>query len=142
MIRRLLSHAAEMPDPDYNLFNLFFDWLSRYNELHFRFIRSLKEQGTATKLQIWEGMGGSRVRDDSAEADVFGCLFKDLNLGHIVRKAGGRDSSGRRVRAKAVKRNSPYLKSVLDDIDPQELTAVGELFTHYAMSELTPKLGK
>jgi hypothetical protein len=140
MIRRLLSHAAEMPDPDYNLFNLFFDWLRRYNELHFRLIRSLKEQGTATKLQIWEGMGGTRVRDDSAEADVFGCLFMDLNFGHVVRKVGGRDSAGRRVRAAPVKRNSPYLKSVLDNNDLQQHTAVGELFIHYAMDELIDKL--
>ena len=68
IIRRLLSRAADMPNPDYSMFSLFFDWVSRYNELHFLLIRSLKEQGKATKFQIWKGMGGLRVRDDSADA--------------------------------------------------------------------------
>lgn len=142
IIRRLLSRAADAQNPDYPVFNLFFDWVSRYNELHFRLIRSLKEQGKATKLQIWEGMGGQRVKDDSAEADVFGCLFNDLNLGHIVRKAGGRDAAtGRKLRAsRAPRSSSPLLKSVLDNTTPQELTAVGELFIHYAMEELIDKL--
>lgn len=142
IIRRLLSRAADAQNPDYPVFNLFFDWLSRYNELHFRLIRSLKEQGKATKFQIWEGMGGERVKDDSAEADVFGCLFNDLNLGHIVRKAGGRDpATGRRLKAtRAPRSSSPLLKSVLDNQTPQELTAVGELFIRYAMDELIDKL--
>lgn len=142
IIRRLLSRAADEQSPDYPVFNLFFDWVSRYNELHFRLIRSLKEQGKATKFQIWEGMGGQRVKDDSAEADVFGCLFNDLCFGHIVRKAGGRDAvTGRRLKAvRAPRSSSPLLKSVLDNQTPQELTAVGELFIHYAMNELIDKL--
>ena len=141
IIRRLLSRAADTASPDYPLFNLFFDWVSRYNELHFRLIRSLKEQGTATKFQIWQGMGGERVRDDSAEADVFGCLFNDLNLGHIVRKVSARDGvTGIKLRATRGKRtSSPLLKSVLDDTTLQELTAVGDLFIHYAMDELIDK---
>jgi hypothetical protein len=142
IIRRLLSRAADTQSPDYPLFNLFFDWVNRYNELHFRLIRSLKEQGTATKFQIWEGMGGERVKDDSAEADVFGCLFNDLNLGHIVRKVTARDgATGRKLRASRTQRSSsPLLKSVLDNTAPQELTAVGEKFIHYAMDELIDKL--
>jgi hypothetical protein len=142
MIRRLLAHAAEVPDPDYDLFKLFFDWLQRYNELHFRVIRAMKEANRPTRLQIWELMGGSRIRDDSAEADVFKCLILDLTFGHVIRQAKEKAAGGQLLKKarKPTRNASPYMKSAIDDKDEYELTAVGQLFIHYTMEELIQKL--
>jgi hypothetical protein len=145
IIRRLLCHAATLPQLDEVLFRLFFDWARRYGELHWRVIQVLRQHGQLTRLEIWELMGGQRCRDDSAEADVFKCLIMDLNFGHLIVQVKKKTADGRSLKAPRptgpLRAASPYMKSAFDDEKDYELTAVGKLFVHYTMTEYVPKLG-
>lgn len=144
MIRRLLTHAAEMPDVDYDMFRLFFDWVSRYNELHFRVMKVMRGLHHPTRKRIWQGLGGQPIRDDSAKADVFKCLILDLSFGHVIRQVKVRTASGATILPtpkKRAPRSVPRLAvSATDDDKPYELTAVGRAFIHHVFTEIVPKL--
>ncbi len=140
-LRKLLSNAAHpgvVPD---DLIRLFIDWLGKYNELHFRVMATLRSNPGATRADIWRLLHGETVREDSAEADLFGCLIHDLSLGHVIRQEREETSDGRFLRTQTRTRNSsPYLKSRFDGEKPYELTELGARFIHYVMDEVVKKL--
>jgi hypothetical protein len=84
------------------------------------------------------------VREDSPEADLFRLLFRDLTTGGIIRQHRETDYAGnflaKRKAAPAPKGSSKLMKSAFDDGEAYELTALGEQFVHYAMTNLPPKI--
>ena len=83
------------------------------------------------------------MREDSADADLFKLLIQDLSMGHVIRQHRRTDGAGNflkegRHRSRSIA--SPVLTSAFEDGKPYELTALGQQFVHYAMTETTVKI--
>ena len=144
-IRNILTNAAAETLTSDDVVSLFVDWLQNYSEFHFAVIGEIYKNPGATRLQIWRNLGKGQPREDSAEADLYKLLFRDLSTGGVIRQHRETDYAGNFV---AKKRSKPArgggdrgrLKSAFDDAEPYELTALGRQFVHYAMTELTVKI--
>lgn len=84
------------------------------------------------------------MREDSAEADLYRLLFRDLSTGGIIRQHRETDYLGNFI-AKAPERrpkgSGPKpMVSAFDDDEGYELTELGKQFVHYAMSDIPPKI--
>lgn len=142
---RLLANAAGTRMCPDDLVRLFIDWIDRYHESHFHIIRFVYQNPGATKYEIGiELFGENLPQDDSAEADLFRELFRELNIGGIVRQA--RESENGRFLRKAPARRAPrgtasrFLESSFDDTKPQVLSELGSQFVHYVMDEVVPRI--
>ena len=83
---------------------------------------------------------------DSSDADLFRLIFRDLSTGGLVRQHRETDWQGNFL-AKPTRKGSPLpkgaprmMKSAFDDGEQYELTALGEQFVHYAMTDIPPKI--
>jgi hypothetical protein len=144
-IRNILCNAASTTIVSDDVISLFIDWLQRYSELHFAVIGELYHHPGSTRAEIWENLGKGEVRENSAEADLFKLLIHDLTTGRIIRQHRETDYQGnflakRKVRAAARGASQHTMKSAFDDTEAYELTALGQQFVHYAMTELTVKI--
>jgi hypothetical protein len=71
--------------PD-DLVRLFIDWLALYHESHFAVIREISANPGSTRQDIWTELYNKNVREDSAEADLFKLLVRDLSTGGVIRQ--------------------------------------------------------
>jgi hypothetical protein len=142
-LRKLLTNATVpgiVPD---DLIRLFIDWLRNYHELHFRVMALVRSEPMSTRADIWDGLHGEDVREDSAEADLFATLIHDLSTGHVIRQHREKSGDGKFLRQRSrpgCRVRSPYMKSRFDDEKAYELTELGERFIHYVMDEMVKKL--
>jgi len=143
-LRKLLTNAAYpgvVPD---GLVKLFIDWTGRYNELHFRVIAVLRSNPLSTRAEVWNLLHGEKVREDSAEADLFAVLIMDLSFGHVIRQEVKTDMYGNRLKKTAIRtprgQASQYRTSRFDNKEHYELTELGARFVHYIMNEAVKKL--
>jgi hypothetical protein len=96
---------------------------------------------------IWEKIGKGSVREDSADADLFKLLVRDLSTGGIIRQHRETDYAGRFLKKSptrppaASSSGNKVAKSAFDDGETYELTELGEQFVHYAMTDLPPRIG-
>src|SRR3990172_6454461 len=44
----------------------------------------VKTFGYLLRQEVWRKMDGSKVREDSAEADLFKTIIHDLTVGHVI----------------------------------------------------------
>jgi len=144
MVRNLLVNAAGSRVASDDVVKLFLDWLDLYSEFHFEVIGAIYNNAGITRGGVWRKLGRPVVREDSSEADLFRLLFRDLSTGGIVRQHRETDYGGRFI-AKRPSRPAPkgetkVMKSAFDDEEQYELTALGQQFVHYAMTDLPPKL--
>ena len=148
-IRNILTNAAAARLVSDDVVFLFMDWLQQYSEFHFSVIGELYKREGSTRRQIWENLGRERVREDSADADLFKLLIRDLSTGGIIRQHRETDYQGNFItrtpqrtgpRPRPVPGAAKVAKSAFDDEERYELTAIGKQFVHYAMNELTLKL--
>jgi hypothetical protein len=144
-IRNILSNAAATRIVSDDVVKLFLDWLANFSELHFRVISVIYNRDGITRGEIWREVGSGPVREDSAEADLFKLLVRDLSTGGIIRQHRETDYAGNFLRKPAEKRPSgshasQTTASAFDDVDGYELTNLGKQFVHYAMTEVTTKL--
>ena len=90
--------------------------------------------------QIWKKIGKWPVREDSADADLYKLLFRDLSTGGIIRQHREIDRFGNFVpkptqrRPKGSGPKPPV--SAFDENEGYDLTALGRQFVHYAMTDL------
>jgi hypothetical protein len=143
-IRNILSNAASTRVVSDDVISLFIEWLQRYSEFHFEVIGEIYRNPGSTRAQIWDNLGKEAVREDSAEADLFKLLIHDLSTGRIIRQHRETDYAGNFL-AKPRPRPAPRggtrtMKSAFDDVEQYELTALGQQFVHYAMTELSLKI--
>jgi hypothetical protein len=93
---------------------------------------------------VWRKLGRAPVREDSSDADLFRLLFRDLSMGGIIRQHRETDYAGNflaKRRAPTAPKGAPkMMKSAFDEEEQYELTALGEQFVHYAMTDLPPKI--
>ena len=143
LIRNLLSNAAASMVSSDDVVRMFIDWISLYSELHFKVIGAIYNSNGISRGAVWRKIAKGQVREDSADADLYKLLIRDLSMGGVIRQHRETDYHGNFIKP-VVKRStgstSKVLTSAFDEEDLYELTELGEQFVHYAMTELTPRI--
>ncbi len=146
LVRNILSNAGAVTFVSDDVVRLFMEWVKTYSEFHFDVVAKIYNNSGVTRADVWYALGRETVREDSAEADLFKLLFRDLSTGEIIRQHRETDYQGNFVakvpsRTRAAKHSGPRpMKSAFDDTEQYELTKLGQQFIHYAMTELPLKL--
>ncbi len=145
LIRNLLSNAAASSASSDDVVRMFIDWIGQYSELHFKVIGAIYNSNGITRGGVWRKIGKGQVREDSADADLYKLLFRDLSTGSVIRQHKETDHRGNFIAKPVAKRtsgntNGRTLTSAFDDEDQYELTELGQQFVHYAMTELTSRI--
>ncbi|WP_338666814.1 hypothetical protein [Pseudodesulfovibrio methanolicus] len=139
-IRNILTNAAATRITSDDVVRLFIDWISKYSEMHFSVIAAIYNSGGISRGAIWEKIGKGPVREDSPDADLYKLLFLDLSTGHVIRQHRPVDAYGNFIKKNPKSRSkgqgSRTLKSAFDYDEGYELTALGNQFVHYAMTDL------
>ena len=146
LIRNILANAASSSLSSDDVVRMFIDWIAQYSELHFQVIAAIYNTGGITRDAIWRKIGKGQAREDSADADLYKLLFRDLSTGSVIRQHRETDYYGNFVAKPAAKRSagagsaSKTLTSAFDDEDQYVLTELGQQFVHYAMTDLPPRI--
>lgn len=145
-IRNILANAAASSVTSDEVVRLFIDWLSTYSELHFKVIAVIYKHGTngVSRGGMWRDLGKVNVSENSAEADLFKLLIRDLSTGGVIRQHREVDHRGSFVSKTPTYRpkgSGPKpTTSAFDEEDYYELTELGKQFVHYAMTDLPLKI--
>ena len=144
-VRNILANAAAAHTTSDDVVKLFLEWIEAYSDFHFEVIAEIYRSPGITRGEIWDNLGRSEVREDSAEADLFKLLIRDLSTGSVIRQHRETDYAGRFINKRPARRPKPgqaprTAKSAFDEIEPYELTELGKQFVHYAMNEITAKI--
>lgn len=143
-IRNILSNAAATRLVSDDVVSLFIDWIDAYSDFHFEVIGKVYQQEGITRGGIWRALSRPKVQENSADADLYRMLIRDLSMGGVMRQHRQTDWQGNFVKKapeKAVKGGgSRTMTSAFDDVERYELTELGKQFVHYAMNELAPRL--
>ncbi len=142
LIRTLLLNAGATTLASDDVVRLFIDWIDKYHEAHFAVIKAIYREPGITRNAIWSQIRGVEVREDSADADLFKLLVRDLSTGGVLRQERSTTAGGEFVaRQRGPRRPAAHtLKSAFDNSEPYVLTALGEQFVHYCISDLAPQL--
>jgi hypothetical protein len=127
-----------------DVIRLFLDWLNLYHESHFAVIRNIFNKQGRTRFEIWDEIYGELPRDDSAEADLFRFLIRDLSTGGVIRQEREINHAGQFLRKRRPKGKFPVsttMESAFEDTKPYVLTHLGEQFVHYTMNEVVTRIG-
>lgn len=145
LIQNLLAHSGATRICSDDVVRLFIDWIKSYHEIHFKVIKAIYEsRGGIGRGAIWDKLHGDRVREDSAEADLYKLLIRDMTIGGIIRQARETTYDGQFVKKKhssGRRSGSSTMKSAFDNSEPYVLTQLGQQFVHYTMTELVPRIG-
>jgi hypothetical protein len=143
-IRNILTNAAGSTMATDDVVKLFLEWIKNYSELHFAVIGAIYNSAGITRGGVWRKLGRQVVRDDTSDADLFRLIFRDLSTGGIVRQHRETDYHGqflaKRKSTPAPKGTVKTMKSAFDEEEQYELTALGDQFVHYAMTDVPPKI--
>jgi len=141
----LLSNAAGTRICSDDVLRLFISWIDLYHESHFAVIREVFKNPGATRFDIWTKLYGALPREDSAEADLFKLLIRDLSTGGVLRQARDTTEDGQFLR-KQPTRNRGHatmtVESAFEDTKPYLLTELGKQFVHYTMNEIVPRIAQ
>ena len=144
LLVQLITNAAGTRVSSDDIVRLFLDWLDRYHEAHLAVIREIQKNQGPTRYDIWVAVYGEPVpRDDSAEADLYRMLIRDLSVGGVIRQPRECDPQGRFLKKRRLPRrvmSSTNMESAFEDTKPYVLTELGSQFVHYAMTELVARL--
>ncbi|PYI94917.1 MAG: hypothetical protein DME98_18330 [Verrucomicrobia bacterium] len=142
LIANLLTNSGASRLTSDDVIRLFLDWIEMYHEIHFAVIREVYRKPGITRHTIWKTIHGVFPREDSAEADLFRMLIRDLSMGGVIRQHRETTYSGEFVARKPQRgtRASGVLKSAFDTEEPYELTELGRQFVHYTMEEVVPRV--
>lgn len=143
-IRNILANAAATQVSSDDVVRMYIDWINHYSEMHFQVIGAIYNSDGITRGAIWRKIGKGTVRENSADADLYKLLFRDLSTGGIIRQHRDVDYYGNFVPKQAEKRpkgSGPKPPvSAFDEEEGYELTELGKQFVHYAMSDLPLKI--
>jgi hypothetical protein len=144
-VANLISNAAGTNLCSDDVVRQFIDWLELYHESHFAVIRVIFKTPGATRYHIWSEIYGEAPREDSAEADLYRLLIRDLSTGGVIRQDRETTYDGRflkkRPAAKRTVSSSNTMESAFEDTKPYVLTELGKQFVHYTMNEVVSRLG-
>lgn len=143
-IINLISNSAASNVCVDDLVRLFNDWIDQYHEIHFKVIRAVYLNPGITRLGIWQSVSDTIPRDDSAEADLFRRLIRDLNLGGVIRNHRETTYEGKFVKqstkGKSRKSSSSTMESAFENTKQLELTELGAQFVHYTMNQVVKRI--
>ena len=143
-IRNLMVNSAGTRICSDDVVRLFIEWIDQYHEAHFAVIRSLQDNPGSTRWGVWQDVyGGKQVREDSAEADLYKLLIRDLSTGGVIRQVRDTNEYGQFVKKRPTGRRragSSTLESAFEDSKPYTLTELGKQFVHYTMNESVGRL--
>jgi GTPase SAR1 family protein len=143
---QLITNAAGTRICSDDIIRLFLDWIDTYHEAHFAVIRAIYERRSnpPTRYDIWVSIYGPQLpRDDSAEADLYKMLIRDLSTGGVIRQPRETDYMGRyrtKPHGGPKSASSGVMKSAFDNNEEYVLTELGSQFVHYTMTELVQRL--
>jgi hypothetical protein len=143
-VGNLVSNAGGTKLTSDDVIRLFIDWLDTYHESHFAVIKEIYQKTGSTRYDIWESINGTFPREDSAEADLFRMLIRDLSTGGVIRQERATTVDGQFLRKPRTTHRgiaSTTMDSSFDDTKPYVLTELGKQFVHYAMTEIVPRIG-
>ncbi|KFO66359.1 hypothetical protein ER57_17950 [Smithella sp. SCADC] len=143
LVGNLVANAAGTQLSSDDVLRLFIDWLDKYHEAHFAVIQEIYKNPGVTRYDIWMTIKGEMVREDSADADLYKMLIRDLSIGGVIRQARDTTEDGkflRKPRPQYKRTASSTMESAFEDTKPYILTELGEQFVHYAMTELVPRV--
>ena len=143
-VRNILAHAATSRLTSDDVVRLFIDWITLYSDFHFEVIGEVYRNEGVTRGEIWRNLDKPNVREDSAEADLYKLLVRDLSMGGVIRQHRQTDYYGNFVK-KPTKptpkgQGSKTMVSAFDNNEQYELTELGKQFVHYAMTEIVAKI--
>ncbi len=127
-----------------DLVRLFIDWLNLYHEAHFAVIREIYKNPGVTRYDIWREIHGEVPREDSAEADLYKLLIRDLTMGSVIRQERNTTVDGHFLRKNTRRSGGPtptIMESAFEDSKPYVLTALGQQFVHYTMTDVVKRIG-
>ncbi|TIN15867.1 MAG: hypothetical protein E5Y51_16760 [Mesorhizobium sp.] len=144
-VRNILANAAAANTTSDDVVRLFIDWINLYSDFHFEVIGEIYRSPGITRGGIWDNLQKPDVREDSAEADLFKMLVRDLSTGGVIRQVRQTDYAGNFLRKPSGAKSRPgraprTAKSAFDEVEPYELTDLGKQFVHYAMTEIVAKI--
>lgn len=145
MLKRLITNAGAIKLCQDDLIRLFANWVDQYHEAHFLVIKQIYNNPNTSRGQIWDAMHPSRPREDSAEADLFRYLIRDLSTGGVIRQTREKNEYGEFIKKSAGKthgsRPSGVMESAFEDEKTYELTELGSWFVHYVMDDVAVQIG-
>lgn len=143
-IRNILANAASISLTSDDVIRMFISWINLYSEMHFQVVGAIFNSDGITRGAIWRKIGKGQVREDSADADLFKLLFRDLSTGGVIRQHREVDYYGNfvpRAPKRRPKGSGPKPPvSAFDEEEGYELTELGKQFVHYAMTDLPLRL--
>ena len=102
-VANLVANASGTRLCSDDVVRLFIDWLNTYHEAHFAVIREVYQHPDCTRYDIWEAIHDEFPREDSAEADLFRLLIRDLSTGGVIRQARETTADGQFLRQRPVR---------------------------------------
>lgn len=144
-VSNLISNASGTSLCSDDVIRLFIDWLNSYHESHFAIIREIYKNPGCTRRDMWANVHGRFPREDSAEADLFKLLIRDLSTGGVVRQSRNTTPDGRFLKQQNRGRKGPtskVMESAFEASKPYELTELGKQFVHYSMNEVVPRVSE
>jgi len=142
-IRNILSNAASTKVSSDDVIRMYIDWINLYSDMHFQVISAIYNSDGITRAEIWNKIEKKVVREDSADADLYKLLIRDLSMGSIIRQYRETDYNGNFIAKPTQRRPKGSGKKVVSAFDTEEgyvLTGLGKQFVHYAMTELPLKI--
>ena len=130
LLRNLLANAASTDLTSDDVVRLFIEWIAKYSEIHFKVLALVYQNPGLTRWDMWTEIHGERVREDSAEADLFRLVVHDLSTGRVMRQTRETDRAGNFLRKRTRSRQGQFVESAFDDKKPYALTALGKQFVH------------
>jgi hypothetical protein len=146
LLANVITNAAGTRATSDDVVRLFLDWIEYYSEVHFAVIKEIYANPGSTKFEIWTNLYGEIPREDSAEADLYKFLMRELSMGEVIRIERDKNRLGQYLRKRPPGRRKGIpppatLKSAFEDVDPLVLTGIGRQFVHYALNEVVTRIG-
>lgn len=143
-IANIVTNAAGTRICSDDVVRLFLDWLELYHEVHFAVIREIFRNPGSTRFDIWSELYGSIPRENSAEADLFKLMVRDLSTGGVIRQERDVNELGQFVRKRPqhTRRGTAptTMESAFEDTKSYVLTDLGKQFVHYTMNEVVARI--
>lgn len=140
----LIVNAAGSRICSDDVVRLFIDWIEMYHEVHFAVMREIFQHPGSSRLDIWVGIYGNNIpREDSAEADLFKLMIRDLSTGSVIRQERDVNVTGQFVKRRPqIGRGSASstMESAFEETKPYVLTDLGKQFVHYTMSDVVVRV--
>lgn len=141
-VANLVANSAGTRLCSDDVIRLFIDWLALYHEAHFAVIREIYKKPGVTRYDIWAELYGETPRENSAEADLYKLLIRDLSMGGVIRQDRETNYDGQFMK-KTPQRGrggSKTMESAFEGSKPYVLTELGKQFVHYTMSDVVQRI--